>query len=192
MDYYPYLPLPVCDMLAYMDRMGVDANTAIFLIERGGLVGEGLLVLGLMQRFGLSRGEAEKVVDDFGFLRVGCAFDRCADYDEFVRLLLGFGVASLGVAESYKVGEPINIAYDLVDFQGDPVLGIGAWVTLVQIHDGGHQTVWRWGATPYNPETGKQELSISTSGLPAGNYELIIGFKDCSHEKLVTKLVLTE
>jgi len=209
-NYYPYLPLPVSDMLKYMSDHGVDADTAIFLIERGGLVSEGLLVLSLMNRFGLSRDEAERVVDEFGFLRVGSAFDRAFDYDDFVRLLLGYGATPAGGAGAfvdrgvaggagmfgdrvvdavYEIGQPILVSFGLSDFQGNPVTGIGAWVTLVQLHEDGHQTIWYWNATRYNPETGLQELSIPTEKLPEGYFLLVINFRDGTKTESLIQIV---
>jgi hypothetical protein len=209
-NYYPYLPLPVSDMLKYMSDHGVDADTAIFLIERGGLVSEGLLVLSLMNRFGLSRDEAERVVDEFGFLRVGFAFDRAFDYDDFVRLLLGYGATPAGGAGAfvdrgvaggagmfgdrvvdavYEIGQPILVSFELSDFQGNPVTGIGAWVTLVQLHEDGHQTIWYWNATRYNPETGLQELSIPTEKLPEGYFLLVINFRDGTKTESLIQIV---
>ncbi len=209
-NYYPYLPLPVSDMLKYMRDHGVDADTAIFLIERGGLVSEGLLVLSLMNRFGLSRDEAERVVDEFGFLRVGFAFDRAFDYDDFVRLLLGYGATPAGGAGAfvdrgvaggagmfgdrvvdavYEVGQPILVSFELSDFQGNPVTGIGAWVTLIQLHEDGRQTIWHWNATRYNPETGLQELSIPTANLPEGYFLLVIGFRDGTKTESLIQIV---
>jgi nitrous oxidase accessory protein NosD len=209
-NYYPYLPLPVSDMLKYMSDHRVDADTAIFLIERGGLVSEGLLVLSLMNRFGLSRDEAERVVDEFGFLRVGFAFDRAFDYDDFVRLLLGYGATPAGGAGAfvdrgvaggagmfgdrvvdavYEIGQPILVSFELSDFQGNPVTGIGAWVTLVQLHEDGHQTIWYWNATRYNPETGLQELSIPTEKLPEGYFLLVINFRDGTKTESLIQIV---
>jgi len=209
-NYYPYLPLPVSDMLKYMSDHGVDADTAIFLIERGGLVIEGLLVLSLMNRFGLSCDEAERVVDEFGFLRVGSAFDRAFDYDDFVRLLLGYGATPAGGAGAfvdrgvaggagmfgdrvvdavYEIGQPILVSFELSDFQGNPVTGIGAWVTLVQLHEDGHQTIWYWNATRYNPETGLQELSIPTEKLPEGYFLLVINFRDGTKTESLIQIV---
>jgi hypothetical protein len=209
-NYYPYLPLPVSDMLKYMSDHGVDADTAIFLIERGGLVSEGLLVLSLMNRFGLSRDEAERVVDEFGFLRVGSAFDRAFDYDDFVRLLLGYGATPAGGAGAfvdrgvaggagmfgdrvvdavYEIGQPILVSFGLSDFQGNPVTGIGAWVTLVQLHEDGHQTIWYWNATRYNPETGLQELFIPTEKLPEGYFLLVINFRDGTKTESLIQIV---
>jgi len=209
-NYYPYLPLPVSDMLKYMRDHGVDADTAIFLIERGGLVSEGLLVLSLMSRFGLSRDEAERIVDEFGFLRVGFAFDRAFDYDDFVRLLLGYGANPAGGAGSfvdqgiaggagefqgrmvdaiYTIGQPIFVSFELLDFQGNPVTGIGGWVTLIQLHEDGHQTVWYWNAARYNPDTGLQELSIPTENLPEGYFLIVIGFRDGTKAESLIQIV---
>lgn len=78
----------------------------------------------------------------------------------------------------YTIGQPIFVSFELSDFQGNPVSGIGAWVTLIQLHEDGHQTIWYWNATRYNPDTGLQELSIPTEGLPEGYFLLVIGFRD--------------
>ncbi|HPD07245.1 MAG TPA: hypothetical protein PLC08_05205 [Candidatus Bipolaricaulis sp.] len=221
-NYSPYLPIPVCDMLSYMDQYGVDADTAIFLINRGGLMTEGLLVLDLMNRFGLSAGEVEALLNEYGFLRVAHALDFAMGYDDFVRLLLGYGATpaggagafvDLGIAGGagafqgrtvdavYEVGQPIFVSVDLRDFQGSPVPGIGAWVTLIQLHDDSHQTVWYWNAAHHNPETGLQEISIPTvptegtpvwypaNGLPAGYYNLVIGFRDGTKEETLIQIV---
>ena len=221
-DYSPYLPLPVCDMLSYMNEYGVDADTAIFLINRGGVMTEGLLLLDLMNQFGLSAGEVEALLDEYGFMRIAHALDSSAGYDDFVRLLLGYeatpaggagAFVDLGVAGGagafqgrtvdavYEVGQPIFVSVNLRDFQGNPVPGIGAWITLIQVHDDGHQTVWYWNAAHHNPETGLQEISIPTApiegipvwypanGLPVGYYNLVIGFRDGTKEETLIQIV---
>ncbi|MBC7169639.1 right-handed parallel beta-helix repeat-containing protein, partial [Candidatus Bipolaricaulota bacterium] len=177
-NYYPYLPRPVCEVLEFMSSQGLDANAAIFLLSRGGLLSEGLLILDLMTRYGLTREEAETLLNEFGFLAVTHALDFAFDYDDFVRLLLGYGAAPAGGAGSfvdlgiaggagafqgqlvdaiYEAGQPIFVSFELQDFQGNPVTAVGGWVTLIQLHENGHQTVWYWGATRYNPATGLQE-----------------------------------
>ncbi|HQM37377.1 MAG TPA: right-handed parallel beta-helix repeat-containing protein [Candidatus Bipolaricaulis anaerobius] len=221
-DYSPYLPLPVCDMLSYMNEYGVDADTAIFLINRGGLMTEDLLLLDLMNQFGLSAGEVEALLNEYGFMRIAHALDFSTGYDDFVRLLLGYeatptggagAFVDLGVAGGagafqgrtvdavYEVGQPIFVSVDLRDFQGNPVPGIGAWITLIQVHDDGHQTVWYWNAAHHNPETGLQEISIPTApiegipvwypanGLPVGYYNLVIGFRDGTKEETLIQIV---
>lgn len=209
-NYTPYLPRPVGEVLAFMSSQGVDADTAIFLLSRGGLLSEGLLILDLMTRYGLTKEEAEALLDEFGFLAITHALSFASDYDDFVRLLLGYGAAPAGGAGSfvdlgvaggagafqgqlvdaiYETGQPIFVSFELVDFQGNPVTGIGGWVTLIQLHENGHQTVWYWGAARYNPATGLQEISIPTSGLPEGYYNLIIGLRDGTREQTLIQIV---
>ncbi|GAB4307150.1 MAG: hypothetical protein Kow0097_07160 [Candidatus Bipolaricaulota bacterium] len=221
-NYYPYLPRPVCEVLEFMSSQGLDANAAIFLLSRGGLLSEGLLILDLMTRYGLTREEAETLLNEFGFLAVTHALDFAFDYDDFVRLLLGYGAAPAGGAGSfvdlgiaggagafqgqlvdaiYEAGQPIFVSFELQDFQGNPVTAVGGWVTLIQLHENGHQTVWYWGATRYNPATGLQEISIPTrpdggaptwypaGGLPAGYYKLVIALRDGSHQEVLIEIV---
>ncbi len=220
-NYYPYLPRPVCEVLAFMASQGLNADAAIFLLSRGGLLSEGLMILDLMTRYGLSQDEAEALLDEYGFLRLSHALGFSFDYDDFVRLLLGYGAAPAGGAGSfvdlgvaggagafqgqtvdavYELGQPIFVSFELVDFQGNPVRGIGGWVTLIQLHANGHQTVWYWGATRYNPATGLQEISVPTkseggvpmwyppTGLPAGYYKLVIALRDGSHQEVLIEI----
>jgi len=192
---------------------GLDADSAIFLMERGGLLSDGFLILDLMGRFGLGTGDAEALLDEYGFLALSHALNFATDYDDFVRLLLGYGATpaggagmfvDLGVAGGagsfqgqtvdavYELDQPILVSFELNDFQGNPVTGIGAWVTLIQLHEDGSRTVWFWGAAQYNPETGLQELSIPTAGLPIGYYNLVIGFRDGTKENLLIQMVAGE
>lgn len=209
-DYYPYLPAPVEEVLEFMEAHGVSPDAAIFLMERGELISEGLLILELRDRFGLSLGEAERILDEYGFLRVFHALTFAFDYDDFVRLLLGYGAEPAGGAGAfvdqavaggagafqgrtvdavYVTGQPILVSFELLDFQGNPVTGIGGWVTLIQLHEDGHQTVWYWNATHYNPATGLQEVSIPTAGLPEGYYNLVIGLRDGTEEVTLIEIV---
>jgi len=212
-NYYPYLPAAVDEVLAFMAAQGLDADSAIFLMERGGLLSEGFLILDLMNRFGLGLNEVEALLSEYGFLALSHALNFATDYDDFVRLLLGYGATpaggagmfvDLGVAGGagafqgqtvdavYELGQPILVSFALTNFQGNPVTGIGAWVTLIQLHEDGRTTVWFWGAAQYNPETGLQEISIHTAGLPIGYYNLIIGFRDGTKEKLLIQVVAGE
>ncbi len=209
-NYYPYLPAAVDEVLAFMARHGLDADAAIFLMARGGLTGEGMLILDLMNRFGLSEADIEALLGEYGFFRLSHALDFSMDYDDFVRLLLGYGAVpaggagmfvDLGVAGGagsfqgrivdaiYEVGQPIFVSFELLDFQGNPVTGIGAWVTLVQLHEDGRKTIWYWNAARYNPATGLHELSIPTVGLPQGYYSLLIGFRDGTKEETLIQIV---
>lgn len=95
-DHTPYLPAPVEEVLEFMEDHGVGADAAIFLMERGGLLSEGLLILELMERFGLTTGEAKRVLDEYGFLRVSHALATAFDYDDFARLVLGYGACRRG------------------------------------------------------------------------------------------------
>jgi len=211
--YYPYLPAEVDEVLEFMARHHVDADTAIFLMERGGLVSYGLLVLDLMHRFGFSQEEAESLLEEYGFFALSRTLDFATDYDDFVRLLLGYRSTPAGGAGTfvdrgvaggagsfqgqtvdaiYELGEPIFISFELNDFQGNPVTGIGAWVTLIKVDEDGHETIWYWNATRYNPETGRQELSIPTAGLPAGYYRLIINFRDGTSDTVLIQIVANE
>lgn len=210
-NYTPYLPRSVCELLAFMAAEGVDADTAIFLLAWGGLLSEGSLVLELMQRFGLTLSEVEALLDEYGFFAVSHAFNFAADYGDFVRLLLGYGAVPAGgagmfvdlavaggagsfqdrtVDAVYEIGQPIFVSFELLDFQGNKVPGIGAWVTLTQLHEDGTKTVWYWNATKYNPETGLQEISIPTAGLPEGYYDLRIDFRDGTYEETLIQLVI--
>lgn len=212
-NYYPYLPAEVDDVLAFMATHGLDADAAIFLMERGGLLSEGFLILDLMARFGLSAGEAEALLDEYGFLALSHALNFATGYDDFVRLLMGYGATPAGgagmfvdlgvvggagsyqdrtVDAVYGLGQPILVSFALTDFQGNPVTGIGAWVTLIQLHEDGRMTVWFWGAAQYNPETGLHELSIPTAELPIGYYNMNIGFRDGTKEELLIQIVAGE
>ncbi|QAA76237.1 MAG: hypothetical protein BIP78_0471 [Candidatus Bipolaricaulis sibiricus] len=221
-NYYPYLPRPVCEVLEFMSSQGLDADAAIFLLSRGGLLSEGLLILDLMTRYGLTKEEAETLLNEFGFLAVTHALGFAFDYGDFVRLLLGYGATPAGGAGSfvdlgiaggagafqgqlvdaiYEAGQPIFVSFELHDFQGNPVTAIGGWVTLIQLHENGHQTIWYWGPTRYNPVTGLQEISIPTrpdggvpiwypaGGLPAGYYKLIIALRDGRHQEVLIEIV---
>jgi len=210
-NYYPYLPAEVDEVLAFMTAHGVGADAAIFLMDRGGSLSEGFLILDLMTRFGLGLGDIEALLDEYGFLGLSHALNFAADYDDFVRLLMGYGAMPAGgagmfvdlavaggagsfqgrtVDAIYEIGQPILVSFELNDFQGNPVTGIGAWVTLIQVREDGSQTVWYWNATRYNPETGLHELSIPTAGLPEGYYNLIIGFRDGTREETLIQIVV--
>jgi len=103
----------------------------------------------------------------------------------------------------YRVGEPIVVSAEVLDFYGRPVTGSCGWVTLVQLVEGGRQIVWYFSTMNYNPDTGLQEVSIPTvpvdgkprgypsTGLPVGYYKVLIDFKNGSHEEILIQL-LTE
>jgi hypothetical protein len=209
-NYYPYLPAPVEDVLAFMRLHGVDPDTAIFLMERGGLISEGLTILRLVKKYGFTLKEAEEIVKKYGFFRVGHAMDFATDYEDFVRLLLGYTPVPMGragayvdravpggvgeyqgciVVAAYQQGDPIHISFELKDFQGNPVQGIGGWVTLIQLHDDSQQTVYYWNATRYNPDTKLQELTIPTARFPPGYYKIILGFRDGTHKEFIIAIL---
>jgi hypothetical protein len=101
----------------------------------------------------------------------------------------------------YRVGDPIVVSAEVLDFYGRPVTGSCGWVTLIQIIEGGHQIVWYYSTMNYNSDTGLQEVSIPTvpadgkpkwypsTGLPVGYYRVRIDFKDGSHEEILIQLV---
>ncbi len=209
-NYDPYLPKPVCEVLAFMEKHGLNPDEAIIALGSGA-PNHLLFLMWLAGRLGVSVTDAEDLVEEYGSSTILSALDRTTDFDDFVRLLLGYGAApaggagmfvDLGVAGGagsfqgqtvdaiYEIGQPILVSFELLDFQGNPVLGIGAWVTLIQLHEDGHQTIWYWGATYYNPETGLQEISIPTAGLPAGYYNLGIGFRDGTQEQILIQIVV--
>ncbi len=209
-NYDPYLPKPVCEVLAFMEKHGLNPDEAIIALGSGA-PNHLLFLMWLAGRLGVSVTDAEDLVEEYGSSAILSALDRTTDFDDFVRLLLGYGAApaggagmfvDLGVAGGagsfqgqtvdavYEIGQSILVSFELLDFQGNPVLGIGAWVTLIQLHEDGHQTIWYWGATYYNPETGLQEISIPTAGLPAGYYNLGIGFRDGTQEQILIQIVV--
>jgi hypothetical protein len=105
------------------------------------------------------------------------------------------------VQAEYPVGQPIIVRMRVLDFYGDPVTGPCASVTLIQVDDSGHQTIWYFGTATYDPETGVQQISVPTVpqdgvpawyptvGLPTGHYLLLIDLRDGTRYQIVVRLV---
>jgi len=182
----------------------------LWLVDRGVPERVAFTVLELVRTFGLPRREALELVREYGLGRVQRALRRTQDFQEFLRLLLGYSSAPAGGAAGfldqtvaggagayqglaiqavYAIGTPIRVAFSLTDYTGEPVTNAVCTLTVVRLGEDGHQTVLALHVVPYNPDTGLYELTLSTEDLGPGYYILYIGFGDGTSEEVVTQLV---
>lgn len=123
----------------------------------------------------------------------------------FVDLGIGGGAGAFQgdtVSALYRVGEPIHVLAEVFDYYGNPVSGLSAWVTLIQLHEDGRETIWYFHEMKHNQETGLHELIVPTApadgvpiwypaaGLPAGYYKLVVGIRDGIPEENLIQIVV--
>lgn len=92
------------------------------------------------------------------------------------------------VRARYSRGEPIVIAFRLLDFYRQP----GPWTRpnflLTQVRPdpefGEKHTIWDWVFIPYDAEAGFYRLSYDTTGREPGVYDLWLGFGDGQSERI--------
>lgn len=210
---YPYLPRPSDEVIEFMDDHDLTPDEALlvlWLLDQGVPERQAFTVLELVRAFGLTRREALELVREYGLGRVQHALRRTRDFQEFLRLLLGYSAEPAGGAAGfldqtvaggagayqglviqavYRVGDPIGISFSLTDYTGEPVTDALCTVTVVRLAEDGHQAVLSLHVIPYNPDTGLYELTLPTDDLGPGYYILYFGFGDGTSEEVLTQLV---
>jgi hypothetical protein len=208
-DTYPYLPVPSCTLIGYMDTYGFHVMEAITFAElmlRGLPVSMARLATLIMEAFGLDYDDAMGLIRQYGYGRARRAYEVSDTLDEFLLQLAGYkrdkaaggGGGSEGDLGSYSVGSQVPLSIGLVNpFTEEPAAGAVVSYTLVRMVERPSAKVTpvpeivRVGVLAYDGESELFVAALDTSGLEPGVYEVWIGADDGRSEKLVLTLTLT-
>ena len=178
-DYVPFLPMPVCKIIAIMDEHHLGPDDAIFFAELllGGADGdEALTVMNLGNAFGISPDEALDLIDQYGLFRVqwalrlslgdaGRFFDGLGYHDA----IGGNGSTNAFTdKDSYNAGEAIKVSLSLYD-KGTSQPVTGALLTLTWALDAKPQVIVFFDVIP-EVGNGQYAVSVDTTGWVPGTY----------------------
>jgi len=189
-DVYPYLPVPSCTLIGYMDDYGfrvMEAITFADLLLRGLPVGKAELAILLMEAYGLEFDDAMGLVKEYGLGLAKRAFHTADTLEEFLVLLTGYkksgggggGGAADGGQGTYTIGSPVPLFIALADpFTGEPVTDAIVSFTVTRMLAGGTPEFVSFGVLAYDATAGGYSFSLDTTGFAPGEYTVWIGTDD--------------
>ena len=189
-DVHPYLPVPSCTLIGYMDDYGfrvMEAITFADLLLRGLPVGKAELAILLMEAYGLEFDDAMGLVKEYGLGLAKRAFHTADTLEEFLVLLTGYkksgggggGGAADGGQGTYTIGSPVPLFIALADpFTGEPVTDAIVSFTVTRMLAGGTPEFVSFGVLAYDATAGGYSFSLDTTGFAPGEYTVWIGTDD--------------
>jgi len=208
-NYRPFLPRPVDEVIAFIERTGLPVTEALSVmdfLDGRGIRGE--LAWELRQKFGFTLDEGMQLISDFGIARVRRAA-RQNTYERFLNQLAGYDPQPAGGAGTfvdkavaggagtfdgqivdaiYEIGESIIVSFELSDYAGEEVIHSGGLASLVLLTEDGGKSLARVRLVPYDEELGMYTVELSTDSLPPGHYELHIDMGAGTHDTQLIEL----
>ncbi len=196
---FPLLPVCADTIIEYIQGLGLTPLEAIEYAEMVGLnVDEldALLVVQLMREFGFGRGEAEEIVDEYGWFLVSHALSMAfGEYEEFSTLLLGYALGGPaggggGETEVHVVGDTIPFSLELLHpVTGEPITTGAMTASVLHTDENGDTWFVALEIMTYSEEEGRFVCSLDTTGYAPGIYEVVLGSRDLRHHWFQIELV---
>lgn len=208
---YPTLPETSDTIIGYMDSHDFSAVTAISfssLLLDGFSEREALTALDFAATFGgFEADEILELIDEYGRLAVSRAVRGSGgDWDEFLALLIGFGVGGggggglLGGGAGRAVGEgglPLYVAGQLLPLSvelfhpvtGEPIEDAVVSYSVCRTLEDGSGEIVACGVIPYHDGVEAYVHSYDTSGLEPGVYDIYIGPGDGTSQHFQIEII---
>nr|AGF92817.1 secreted protein [uncultured organism] len=157
--------------------------------------------------FGVEEEEAYTFIEDYGAVNINESFENTEDYGSMINSLTGYGFGPAGgaggmlnkqvaggagsykgstVAATYDVGETIEVDFNLSDFQGDPVKGEHAVVTVSRLKEGEEEEITTLKPADYEEES--YTADIDTEGFMPGHYRIYIDLSNGTSAEMIVKV----
>jgi len=208
-NYDPYLPEPVGEVLDYMEENGLEnpRDAVAGIIAEGASASE--RAISQLRGMGIDPGQATDLLDQHGLGRVVNAMNGASSSAKFTELLGGYslpagaaggltnnvvagGAGSVGdrtVGAVFTKCQTIEVSFPLADFQGNPTKDLTPTVSLVGLDEEGNKKgLARVATASYSDDQASYITDFSSCQLDPGYYLVQIDLPDLSSLSQVIKV----